>query len=333
MPIIIDKPFKSYSEQINLIRNKNVLINDVYFAENVLSSISYHTLINGSKKTFCDDSSPGKYKNGTTLEMIFSLYLLESKFNSTLLKYILFVEKSLKAKIGYLIGSKYGVNFKDDISNSQDNYLYYNNYSSKSKRLNNTLIKIIESYNNSTRNPIIAHYTSKNTHIPPWILFTVVPLGQIINFYTTFKFDDKSYICSKMLNKSYLAITNDDKEFFIDAINLMHEYRNTFAHGNKIMQNNVSKELSKNNVLNLFNGNVVTDKEYSSGMAKNGTFALILVLISLIDNKYILAEFQSDIEYIINIYQAAVFLDKSLFDVLNIPVDILNKIDLAIKNK
>ncbi|ERL25763.1 hypothetical protein HMPREF9108_01669 [Leptotrichia sp. oral taxon 225 str. F0581] len=51
--IVYDKPFKTYKEQIEILKNKYKLnIKNENFALELLSTISYYNLINGSKESF-----------------------------------------------------------------------------------------------------------------------------------------------------------------------------------------------------------------------------------------------------------------------------------------
>ena len=51
--IVYDKPFKTYKEQIEILKNKYKLnIKNENFALELLSTISYYNLINDSKESF-----------------------------------------------------------------------------------------------------------------------------------------------------------------------------------------------------------------------------------------------------------------------------------------
>lgn len=49
MNIEYDKPFKSFDEQINILRSRGLIINDVENAKIILSTSTYYELINGYK--------------------------------------------------------------------------------------------------------------------------------------------------------------------------------------------------------------------------------------------------------------------------------------------
>ncbi len=89
-----DKPFKTYDEQIKILRDKyGVLINDYDFAKNVLISISYNDLIGGFKNILKKDSNS---VNEITIEYLYELHLLDKSIQAFILKYSLFVENLLK---------------------------------------------------------------------------------------------------------------------------------------------------------------------------------------------------------------------------------------------
>ena len=45
----LDKPFRTYDEQIDLLQDRGLCITDREFANHALSTISYYDLINGYK--------------------------------------------------------------------------------------------------------------------------------------------------------------------------------------------------------------------------------------------------------------------------------------------
>ena len=51
----LDKPFRTYDEQIDLLQDRGLCITDREFANHALSTISYYDLINGYKNIFMKD--------------------------------------------------------------------------------------------------------------------------------------------------------------------------------------------------------------------------------------------------------------------------------------
>ncbi len=106
-----------YEEQINILIDKGVLIEDKIEAINILSSLSYYTLI-GYIPNFTDTNI--NYKNTITFNNIYKTYLFDKRLRNILLYILEIIENTLKTKIAYAINNEIGnlgylenVNFKD----------------------------------------------------------------------------------------------------------------------------------------------------------------------------------------------------------------------------
>lgn len=55
--ITYDKPFKTYDELIELLKERNVIITDEEFVKDCLSDLTYYDLINGYKNLYSYDEN------------------------------------------------------------------------------------------------------------------------------------------------------------------------------------------------------------------------------------------------------------------------------------
>lgn len=104
-----DKPFKTYTEMIDILQSRNIVISDKNFAEMALSNFSYYSLINGYKNTFLQMPGTDKFIEGTKFEELYTLHTIDVNLNNFLFKYILYIERSLKSKLSYLVSEQFGV--------------------------------------------------------------------------------------------------------------------------------------------------------------------------------------------------------------------------------
>ena len=100
------KPFKTYRQQIRILRSRNIQIRDGGKAMSVLKREGYYNIINGYKDIFLDEvltsqSGEDRYKAGTTFEQIYALYTFDRSMKSSLISFILKVETFLKTQISY----------------------------------------------------------------------------------------------------------------------------------------------------------------------------------------------------------------------------------------
>ena len=80
-----NKPFLDYAAQLEHLSHKGLIIPDREQAVNILTKISYYSLINGYKDIFKDPNTHN-YFPGTTIEDIYQLYLLDAELRGIFLK-------------------------------------------------------------------------------------------------------------------------------------------------------------------------------------------------------------------------------------------------------
>ena len=83
-----DKPFKTFDEQLEILKDRGLSINDVEFAKIALQDISYYTVVNGYKNFLIPNRGSDNFIPGTSFEMLYTLHIININFSSVLLKYI-----------------------------------------------------------------------------------------------------------------------------------------------------------------------------------------------------------------------------------------------------
>ena len=113
-----NKPFLDYAAQLEHLSHKGLIIPDREQAVNILTKISYYSLINGYKDIFKDPNTHN-YFPGTTIEDIYQLYLFDAELRGIFLKYILIFEKNIKSSISYHFTLLYGngINYYQNLNN------------------------------------------------------------------------------------------------------------------------------------------------------------------------------------------------------------------------
>ncbi len=330
MSPIYDKPFKTFHEQIALMQSRGVIVNENSRTFEILSSISYFSLMNGYKNTFLKSPNDDIFIDGTTFEMIYQIYLLDSSIASILLKYILIVERSLKTKIAYRVSQGY------DVHHSK--YLDPNNYSIRPahKRKRNELFSYL--YNFCTkpyRNTISYYYCKNKNHVPPWIVVNDITFNKTIDWYEIMKAADKTYICQNMIPYGDPSINiADKKEFFINALHLLHAYRNSIAHGNKIFSPHIRSLLPKRPLFLLVDDSSILSKnEYNAGLGQKDLFAVFVSLILLVNNMDLIRSFFLDLSYVLDDYTDEMIMNRTYFELLGLPNDIMDRLLLLSSKK
>ncbi|MBD5456322.1 MAG: Abi family protein [Lachnospiraceae bacterium] len=305
--------------------SRNVIINNPAFAKQVLGSLSYYTIINGYKNTFLSVPRSEKFSEGTTFEDLYTLHIIDTNLNSIILKYVLFLERYLKTRLSYLVSKEYGVyTDTNDITNTNpSDYLFRDNYNGAGR--NNILKKIKEVLTSPNLNLSVVHYANDKNHIPAWILVTAIPLGLTIKWYTILKPLDKQAICEQFIESNSLSV-EEKKEFIIKSFNLLREFRNNIAHGNRTFNMSNLPVLPKNALLSLSYGSISTT-EYNAGYGKSDTFAVILICFILLNDRYLLTNFLQDLKYTLMPYKDTIINDKTIFEIFRLPNNIFERLN------
>lgn len=189
----MEKEFKTIDEQIEILKSKNILIEDYTKAYKILTQNNYYYLVNGYKDLFLDNSSKiEKYINNTKLEEIYALYTFDKNIKMNFLKYILLLESEINTYIAYEFSKSYG----------HKNYLIpqnFNNINSNisliEKFINDINLEIDYQYKSS--NKMIVHYLDTYKNIPLWVLVRILSFGKISKFYSLMKQKEQNAISRK----------------------------------------------------------------------------------------------------------------------------------------
>ena len=116
------KPFKTYDEQISLLKSRGLIISDDDKAREILKRMNYYRLSAYSLTLRKDDV----FYPGVSIEDIVALYDFDAKLRSIIFEYSSKVETTLRAYIAYYHAQKYGPlgylnnqNFDNELNHSK----------------------------------------------------------------------------------------------------------------------------------------------------------------------------------------------------------------------
>ena len=260
------KEFKTLEEQINILRDKGLIINDVDKAENLLLRENYF-FINGYRHIFIKSNKDKTFIKGTTFEELYAVFQFDRNFRNILFKNLLIVENNLKSIMSYRLSKRYGIKEKD--------YLKASNFSQDIKmvrQVNDVLNKIKRQIRiNGRQHSATLHYLSNYGYVPLWILVKLLSFGMINELYSILKPDDKLSIAEYY---------NLDVETLGTYIALLSNYRNLCAHEDIVYEHRTQKMISDTIYHHELNIPVMND-EYIYG--KNDIFAVIIMLKYMLD--------------------------------------------------
>lgn len=239
----MDKPFKTYNQQLKILRSRGMDIKNGSKAISVLKRENYYNIINGYKEIFLDTNSTSveMFKTGTKFEHIYSLFEFDRNLKGIFLKYILKLESSMKSKISYYFSEEYKMPF---------NYLNTNNF--KGTELNEVtklIARISSTIEKNTNIGQISHYLTNYKNLPLWVLMKKLDFGGMAFFYNALKENIKIKICNEIFEeyaKEYkikIPISQDHMQL-AKILFFTNRFRNTCAHDERLYNLKItSKEI------------------------------------------------------------------------------------------
>ena len=262
---MVEKNFKNLDEQVDIFKHKGMIITDDNYTKQILLRENYFFL-NGYRHLFLRSLEDRRFKEGTTFEELYSLFLFDRSFRNVIFKYLLVIENNLKSIMSYQLSKKYGYKEKE--------YLNPKNFSrdvEKQAQINDLIKKMKKQIRvNGSQHSATLHYVSNYGYIPLWILVKVLSFGIVSEMYTILKKEDQKDIADV-----YVV----EPENLIVYLPILANYRNLCAHEDILYENKTQKAIEDTIYHQVLNIEKVED-EYKYG--KNDLFALVIILKRLL---------------------------------------------------
>ncbi|SRX61034.1 Abi family protein [Mycoplasma mycoides] len=228
------KEFKTFEEQIEILKSRGLIIKDEQKAIEILKQENYYNIVNGYKDLFLKNTLNDKedvFIENTTFDELYSLFLFDRELRSILLKYILIFERDFKTTIAYNFSKKYNKN------NIIDSYLYPENYRDNYVEV----LNFISSINNiivskSEKSNYIRHYIENYGHIPLWVAVNIMSFGNMSFMFKILKDEDRNQIILFYVmrflsqNNKKVIPTKFRSETFLSGLKILNLARNICAH-------------------------------------------------------------------------------------------------------
>ncbi len=288
------KIFKTLDEQVEILRNKGLVIDNEDYAKEILLRENYFFL-NGYRHLFMKSSDNSMYIPGTKIEELYSLFLFDRRLRSIFFKNILIVENNVKSIISYQLSKKYGYKEKD--------YLNPNNFvnnGAKRKQVSDLISKMKRQIKtNATQHAATQHYVNNYGYIPLWVLVKVLSFGIVSELFSVLKKEDQYEI---------VDLYDLDIDVFSNYLVILSNYRNLCAHEDIMFENRTQKYINDTKYHRILNIPMM-DNEFIYG--KNDLYALVIILKSLLKD--------SEIKDMINEIDKAI--SNLEFNLRSIPID------------
>ncbi|MGN0744368.1 MAG: Abi family protein [Christensenellales bacterium] len=268
------KPFKTYDEQIAILKSRGLFFSDENAAIRFLETENYYNVINGYKEPFLQKNSE-QYIADTQFEHIQLLYQLDKALRHSILSSLLDIENTLKSIIAYEFAKEYGECAYLDLSS-------YNAYNQASTKEAMNLIASIKKEislckkNLDHSNDNIRHYLNVHGEIPIWVLFSHMMLGDLSRFYQCLSPQLKSKICIHLKQIYGKQFSSKDLYAFFRILN---NVRNLCAHNNRIYNYRTVYKISP---VNPFVNSLI--KKYGKNFRYNNIISVVIIIWHLTSN-------------------------------------------------
>ena len=254
----MDKPFLTYDQQLQKLKDKGLGINDEEKAKKYLQNIGYYSLITGYKSIFKNPVTRTYYYN-VNIEDIVSLYEFDENLRSIFMKYILKIERKISSLLSYEFCNKYG--------DTQDAYLnkehYHENFSNEAENLIDKFSRTIQ---RDVHHRYIIHYRRHHSTIPLWVIMNTITFGSKSVMYEIMKDDIKT-----LISKQYENVNESD---ITSMLKCLTTYRNLCAHGERFYNARVGSAIVDTRIHEKLNINK-NNGQYIQG--KNDLFAVVII--------------------------------------------------------
>ena len=256
-----EKIFKTIDEQVDILKNKGLIVNDEKKAREILFRENYF-FISGYRHLFMNEASDKQFIEGTRFEELYATFLFDRAIRNTFFKNILIVENNIKSITSYQLSKKYGFKEKD--------YLDPKNFSQdtlQTRQVYDVLNKVKRQIRvNGRKHTATFHYIENYGYIPLWILVKVLSFGIMAEFYDILKEEDKTEI------SKYYGVSSETLSIYLS---LLSNFRNVCAHEDILYDHRTQREIPDCKYHDLLNIPVNEDG-YIYG--KNDLFSLVIIL-------------------------------------------------------
>ena len=260
-----NKIFKNLDEQVEILKQKNLTINDVDYAKEVLLRENYFFL-NGYRYPFIKSLDNKVYIDGVTFEELYSLFLFDRKLRNVVFKNILMIENNIKSIISYQLSKKYGYRERDYLNPNNFNYI-----PEKRRQVNDLLGKMKRQIkDNAVNHTATKHYINNYGYIPLWVLVKVLSFGIVSELFSILKKEDQYDI---------VELYDLDVNVFTNYLSSLSNYRNLCAHEDILYNNRTQKSILDTKYHRILNIPIM-DNEYIYG--KNDLFSVVIMMKSMI---------------------------------------------------
>jgi abortive infection bacteriophage resistance protein len=237
-----DRPWKSFEDQIDLLKSRGMLIDDHDGALHYLKNLGYYRLsaywypfrsfriekdpaTNALKYILHDDFFPN-----TDFKDAVALYLFDKKLRLLLHDALEYIEVAIRVDIAHLLGKRntFAQHSIGELDNGLANKIIHNLGKTKYENWHNKYGSLLA----RSKEDFVKHYRQKHgDEVPIWVAIEVWDFGAMSQLYAMMKYHDKHVIALKY------GVT--DGKVFESWLRSLNYLRNLVAHHSRVWNRNV----------------------------------------------------------------------------------------------
>ncbi|MBN2826066.1 MAG: Abi family protein [Campylobacterales bacterium] len=186
-----NKPHLSFEAQVNLLRDRNLTINNFNYALKKLKHLNYYRL---SAYFYPFYETKDHFRDGTKFEDIIQLYYFDKEFRNLIFYAIEKIEIYIRTQIAFVISQKHGV------FGYNDQRIFHN--ANKHKEILQSIKKDI----GRSKEPFVSEYFSKyrNEYLPTWAVVEIISFNTLSKIFANLKEEYREAILDEIDIKPYV---------------------------------------------------------------------------------------------------------------------------------
>jgi abortive infection bacteriophage resistance protein len=225
----MSKPFMTYDQQIEKLKEKHLMIASEENAKAVLHRYGYFALITGYKDLL-KNRTTRNYLDGTTFENIVAIYQFDEQLRELTFRYLLHIERHIRSSLSYGFCNLFGEN--------QGEYLNKYNYDISSAAKEKEVDTLIGRYllpllTRPTQYAYIEHHKNNHQNVPLWVLVNALTFGTVSKIYEYAKPQIQSAV-----SMEFEGITEQQLK---QLLRVLTDFRNVCAHNERLFTHRCAK--------------------------------------------------------------------------------------------
>ncbi|MBQ3020741.1 MAG: Abi family protein [Bacilli bacterium] len=262
-----NKIFRTLDEQIEILKDKGLVIDDEYYAKTILLRENYFFLT-GYRHLLLKSQTDRKYLPNANFKELYAIFNFDRQIRNIIFKNLLIIENNAKSIFSYQLSKKYGFKEKEYLQPSN-----FTNNPEKFRQVNDLLKKMKRQIRvNGNQHSATKHYQNNYGYIPLWIVVKVLSFGIVCELFTIMKKEDQIE-----LSQIY-RIDPDTMSIYLP---ILANYRNLCAHED-ILYNHRTQKPIPDTIFHRELNIKKLDGEFIYG--KDDLFALIIILKQMISD-------------------------------------------------